>query len=252
MSNTSDSMEREEFLRTIPRGLSTARLSSSSTEYTRLCRRLRARQNRWAAGIGLNLVDENVFVSQDAAQTIRAAVSRRRLICVKSAGKLGGGAPVLPWPTNDGRGWSTRAAARIARGTIVAILLGQVRSTQPADFMNGYVANLAYVQRGLVLDPRQTGSVISRANHSCDPNTIFMVPSPHTICVLYRHTLSPYLTFCACGPVAQQGRTEDNLPCIAVKAIKEINVGDEVTVDYAAAVPNRPCLCGALRCRGLF
>lgn len=239
------------FLASLPPGLPDGRLSSTSPLYLEACRLVRARQEQWADEIGFTLIDQNTYGTPAARHEIHVSTSRRRLITVGSASALGGGAPVLPWPT-VGRGWSIRAAVRIARGTVVGVLLGTVRLSQPLDIANNYVANLGFIMRDLVLDPRDMGSMVSRANHSCRSNAIFVVCPRHLVPPQFdtaHHCCLP-----SSHPPAnvQQGQTDDGMPCVAVKSTREIFVGDEITVDYAAKVPTRECNCGAPNCRGLF
>lgn len=131
------------------------------------------------------------------------------------------------------KGFGVRALEPIARGSYVCPYAGEaiglrtardrVRALDPHE--PNYVMALREGGRvALVVDPSRVGGVGRFLNHSCDPN-LEMVPV----------------------------RAQCVVPELCLFARRDVGPGEELTYDYSGGSNRRggrPCLCGALACRG--
>ena len=136
-------------------------------------------------------------------------------------------------PKNTGgKGWGLVATAGLRRGDLVIEYVGEVITTsnnnrrlvdhrrkRPDDASMYSVA----MGGGLFVDARRKGNLARFVNHSCDPN-----------CVLHKWDVM-------------------GLTRIAVVALKDIQSGTELCVDYQLSTNEAgyfQCYCGARHCRG--
>lgn len=128
------------------------------------------------------------------------------------------------------QGMGVFALKRIRKGTPVIEYLGERITPEESDRRYARLENpehtfLFTVDDGLVVDATWKGNVARYINHSCEPN---------------------------CESVIERRR-------IWIKAIRNIEAGEELTYDYNLELPGRRpkgwqtsymCRCGSVRCRG--
>lgn len=133
-------------------------------------------------------------------------------------------------------GWSVRAATFIPEGTFVMTYIGEVIEKQEEGRRGddaAYMYSVNTVDNSIfTVDSLHQGNEARFVNHSCDPN------------LLTRRVLIDRY---------------ENYETLAFFAIKDIKVGDELTIDYYAdlgqddvLVEGLPCRCGSKKCRGFL
>lgn len=95
-----------------------------------------------------------------------------------------------------------------------------------ADMSHAKMHYIMHMEGDLACDATSIGSKARFVNHHCDPN-----------CVVQKWTVS-------------------RLPCLFIFALRDVQAGEELTIDYRfdsfSGAKNQPCLCGAACCRGFI
>ncbi|KAL3933968.1 MAG: hypothetical protein SGPRY_000043 [Prymnesium sp.] len=142
------------------------------------------------------------------------------------------------------RGWALRTTQSICRASFVCEYAGELISTEEAvrrrrsrEGASNYIMTLReHLPDGRIMrtniDPTEAGNAGRFINHSCEPNLRAFVV-----------------------------RVGSFVPRVALFAVRDIEQGEELTMFYGdgsasegavSAKGNRPCLCGAARCRGFL
>ncbi|ESO04628.1 hypothetical protein HELRODRAFT_131923, partial [Helobdella robusta] len=136
--------------------------------------------------------------------------------CINRVVQKGRKYPVSIFRTSDGRGWGVKSLEKIPKGAFVEEYIGEVILSEEAekrgqqDNSEGltYLFDLDFYSRdcAYTVDAKTYGNVSHFINHSCDPNlAIFNV---------------------------WVDNLDIKLPRLALFAIKDIKMGEELTFDY--------------------
>jgi len=137
-----------------------------------------------------------------------------------------------------GKGWGIRTRQKILKGSFVCEYVGEVISEAEADKRGTEYdkSKLSYLWTqggelpGGTIDATHYGNIARFANHSCDPN-------------------------CFAVEVLVECRQTSHHPRIAFFAGRDIQLGEEISIDYSYSLDHSEdyaieCKCGSIVCRG--
>uniref|UniRef100_A0A1I7TLB4 Histone-lysine N-methyltransferase n=1 Tax=Caenorhabditis tropicalis TaxID=1561998 RepID=A0A1I7TLB4_9PELO len=128
-------------------------------------------------------------------------------------------------------GYTLRTLAKIVPGQYIGEYTGWVKFPKAGDDQT-YEASVEVMNPKLVICARRAGSVVRFMSHSCDPSAVFIVTH------------------------SREKETDLLIPRLAVFALKEMNIGDPITIKYyiekdlIGVERSIKCLCGSSNCIG--
>uniref|UniRef100_A0A1I7V3S4 Histone-lysine N-methyltransferase n=1 Tax=Caenorhabditis tropicalis TaxID=1561998 RepID=A0A1I7V3S4_9PELO len=128
-------------------------------------------------------------------------------------------------------GYTLRALEKIVPGQFIGEYTGLLKVPKVKDD-HSYEASVRVMNPNLVICAREAGSVVRFMSHSCDPSAVFIVTH------------------------SREKETDLLIPRLAVFALKEINIGDPITIKYynkkdlKGVKRSIKCLCGSSNCIG--
>ncbi|GMT12688.1 hypothetical protein PFISCL1PPCAC_3985, partial [Pristionchus fissidentatus] len=140
----------------------------------------------------------------------------------------GGGAFELELFDTGSRGLGVRTLVPIQSGFFISEYTGIVREIDPSDVKNDYCFETILGVRRVEIDGSRVGSAARCFNHSCDPNAMIV-------------------------KVAWDPVEERRLFHLAIFALREIKIGEEITINYGAPfwmekMDEFACECGSAKC----
>ncbi|EGT37542.1 hypothetical protein CAEBREN_02854 [Caenorhabditis brenneri] len=115
--------------------------------------------------------------------------------------------PVVVYYEDDVKEYGVRAAREFKAGEFIAEYVGTLKMENDSDD-NSYEAECGVMGEKLVICSKEHGNFARFLSHSCGPNAAFVITH------------------------SRRFETDPLLPRIAVFAIKDIDVGEEVTISY--------------------